>query len=406
MIKKKKKIIIILVIIIVFSFLSFLEIYLYNVRLTKIKLDVEKKFYLDRKIEIEVYDSKKISDIFSNEDIEIVYENKINTQKLGTKKVKIKYKYKKYMFSKILNVNVVDNTQPIIIAKDSYTVYKGDTIDLTKHILSGDNYDNIPVRKIIGEYDLNKVGTYNLTYYIKDSSGNENEKDFVLKVIERKKNKGSSSTPSNNLVKFSDVISKYKNENTLVGIDVSKWQENIDFKKVKKAGCDFVIIRIGYQNGVGGKLYLDKYFKENIKKATEAGLKIGVYLYTYAKNEKEAADQAQWIIDNLGNNKVDFGISYDWESWNNFNELNLSFYSFKNVSDSFLNYLEKKGFKTMLYSSKYYLENIWGEVSHNVWLAHYASNTNYKGKYKMWQCMSNGKIDGIDGAVDIDIYYK
>ncbi len=405
--KSKKTIIIIIVFsIFLLIIISLLVLYLYNKKLEKTRKDIEKKFYMDRRIDIEVYDSKTISDVFRNEDIQIIYEDKIDTTKLGIKNVKIKYKYNKYTFSKKIKVNIVDTTEPKIFAKDSYTFYKGDNKNLVNYILSGDNYDDEPERKIIGEYDLNKIGTYKLTYYIKDSSGNDNEKDFVLNVKEKKKQSKSSTSYKPKLENFSNILKKYKNNNTLVGIDVSKWQGNIDFKKVKKAGCDFVIIRVGYQNGIGGELYLDKYFNSNIKNAKESGLKIGVYLYTYAKDTKDAENQAKWILDNIGDYDVDFGISYDWESWNNFNELNASFYTFNKVADSFFDYLEKRGYKTMLYSSKYYLENIWGEVDHDVWLAHYTTETDYKGKYKMWQRMSTGKIDGIDGAVDIDIYYK
>ena len=403
---KKTKIIIIIISIFLLIIISLFGLYLHNKKLEKTRKDIEKKFYMDRKIDIEVYDTKTISDIFKNENIEIVYESKIDTTKLGKQSIKIKYKYNKYTFSKILNVNIVDTTDPKIFAKDSYTFYKGDNKDLVNYILSGDNYDDEPERKIIGEYDLNKIGTYKLTYYIKDSSGNDNEKDFVLNVKEKKKQNKSTTSYKPKLEKFSNILKKYKNDNTLVGIDVSKWQGNIDFKKVKEAGCDFVIIRVGYQAGVGGELYLDKYFNSNIKKAKESGLKIGVYLYTYAKDTKDAENQAKWVLKQVGDTPIDFGISYDWESWNNFNELNNSFYTFNKVADSFFDYLEKRGYKTMLYSSKYYLENIWGEVNHDVWLAHYTSETNYKGKYKMWQRMSTGKIDGIDGAVDIDIYYK
>ncbi len=244
-----------------------------------------------------------------------------------------------------------------------------------------------------------------MSYYAVDSSGNESSKDFTIKVIEKPKSSSGGSNGKQKLNSFSDVYEKYKKDNNHIGIDVSKYQGNIDFNKVKESGCEFVIIRLGYQKGINGELVLDNYFKSNIENATKAGLKIGVYIYTYAKDKNDAINQAKWAIQNVGNYKLDLGISYDWESWDYFNYLNLSYYNFNEVANTFLNHVEKSGYNAYLYSSKYYLENIWLESKYKVWLAHYTESTNYKGKYSMWQLMSTGSIDGIVGAVDIDIMY-
>ena len=111
------------------------------------------------------------------------------------------------------------------------------------------------------------------------------------------------------------------------------------------------------------------------------------------------------MIQNIGDYKLDLGVSYDWESWDYFNYLKLSYYNFNKVANTFLNHVKTSGYEAYLYSSKYYLENIWLESKYKVWLAHYTENTDYNGRYNMWQLMSNGSIDGIDGAVDIDIMY-
>jgi len=75
------------------------------------------------------------------------------------------------------------------------------------------------------------------------------------------------------------------------------------------------------------------------------------------------------------------------------------------MAEAFLEEIENAGYKGMLYSSKTYLENIWLETPYDIWLAHYTPKTNYQGNYKMWQLCNNGKIDGIEGNVDIDILY-
>ena len=87
-------------------------------------------------------------------------------------------------------------------------------------------------------------------------------------------------------------------------------------------------------------------------------------------------------------------------------DYNLSFYSLTNLYETFKKELNKKGYKSMLYSSKYYLENIWYKTD-SIWLAHYTNQTDYKGKYKVWQLCDDGIIDGINNKrVDIDIMYK
>ena len=76
------------------------------------------------------------------------------------------------------------------------------------------------------------------------------------------------------------------------------------------------------------------------------------------------------------------------------------------MAESFLETIEDAGYEGMLYSSKSYLENIWLPTKYDIWLAHYTIQTNYQGKYKLWQLCENGKIDGIDGAVDINVMYE
>ena len=353
--------------------------------------------------DIQVFEETTLNDLDIHKDIKIVENKKINTEKIGSQKIKFIYTYKDKKYYGYIKINIIDNIAPTIFINNSYTLVKGNDKDFLNSIISGDNYDNNPTRKIIGEYDKNKVGTYRLKYYISDSSGNETIKDFKVKVIEKK---SSHKTTSTSKVLFSDVIKKHKNNNTEIGIDVSKWQGTIDFEKVKASGCEFVIIRLGHQKGIDGELIIDPYFKENIKKAKEANLKIGVYLYTYAKSIDDAKKQAKWVIDNIKDYGLEYGVSYDWESWSLYNKLSLSFYNFNKVRDVFLEEIENHNYQAMLYSSKYYLENIWYPTKHQVWLAHYTSKTNYQGRYEVWQMTSSGRIDGINGNVDINIAYK
>ena len=104
---------------------------------------------------------------------------------------------------------------------------------------------------------------------------------------------------------------------------------------------------------------------------------------------------------------VSLEIVFDWENWDNFQEYNLSFYKLTDAANAFVKEVEKNGYKGMVYSSKNYLENIWLKLDSRIWLAHYTNETNYQGKYRVWQICNDGIVDGIsDNQVDINIRYK
>ena len=304
--------------------------------------------------------------------------------------------------------SVVDNVKPVFIgASNELEILVNSDSNICDKIVFGDNYDSRPNCKINGDYDISKIGIYdNLEYVISDSSGNENNKKFKLKVVNEL-----SKSINNNKPKYlyiDDIINKYKNSNTSIGIDVSKWQGNVDFKKVKDAGIEFVIMRIGSQRNVNDKIEVDSKFKEYYKAVKEAGLKFSVYVYNTSISADDGKKTANWVIDMLDGDKVDFPIAYDWENWKDFNKYNISLHT---LSDSYLAFektLNKAGYEAMLYSSKFYLENVWMNYDNSkIWLAHYTDKTDYNGKYMLWQMTSLAKIDGItDNTVDIDILYK
>lgn len=388
----KKNIFIILIITTVFLSI----VLIYNLLLKEEKIDLN--------LDIDVYSDKTLFDYSENFDCELNKNEKINTDNVGEFKVithcknsenkKLKY---------IVKFNVVDLVPPKIFLKNSYTVTEGYGKTLTDVIISADNYDDHIKREIIGEYDFNTVGNYNLTYKATDNSGNVTTQDFVLNVVEKRKN---TTTPNDSYIAFSDALKNYKTDNTSVGIDVSKWQGDIDFKKVREAGAEFVMIRIGYQDGFDGDYIMDPYFKKNIEEAKENNLQVGIYFYSYSNSIEESEKQAEWVIKNLKNYEIDLPVVYDWEVWSSFNSINVSLHKFNLMAETFLKKIEDSGYSTMLYSSKNYLENIWELQNYKTWLAHYTNKTNYNGNYYMWQMCSDGKIDGINGYVDIDVLYK
>ena len=269
-------------------------------------------------------------------------------------------------------------------------------------IMCGDNYDDNPKCSIIGTYDVNKIGNYKLTMEAIDASGNTTKKDFTLKVVNpTKSNSYSSSIP------FRSLYNEYKNDKTMIGIDVSKWQGDIDYEKIKESGVEFVFIKLGGQNGINGDYYLDPKFERNINGFTNAGIPVGLYFYSYANSIENAKKDALWVIDQIKDYKIDMPIAFDWENWSKFNDFHVSFNTLTKSAGEFIKTLEKNGYHGMLYSSKNYLENIWLSNDYSIWLAHYTSKTDYQGKYMCWQRTSSAKIPGITAnTVDFDICYK
>lgn len=330
----------------------------------------------------------------------------IDTYKLGNNEITINYTNSKNEEDKVkVTYNVVDSTKPIILLSSSITAYKGKDINLVNSGICADNYDKKPNCYVEGEYDINKVGKYDLKYVAVDSNNNKNEKKFTLNVKEKKKTTTSNNSHPKKKYLIEDLIKEHKNDNTMIGIDVSSWQSDIDFKKVKDPGVEFVIIRIGFGHKKGEIIY-DNRFSEYLKSAKENGLRVGLYFYSYAKNVKESSEQAKWIIEALNGESLDLPIAFDWEIFGGFNNYNLSLTDLNLIGEAFIKKINSAGYEGMLYSSKYYLENMWNLNEYKTWLAHYIDKTNYKGEYYIWQLSNTGKVNGIKGDVDLDILYK
>ena len=398
---KNKKLILIISIVVGIILLSVGGFLLY--KYIEIKNAVVKVVLKDN-LEADFADTLRVSSFIESINGKIVDDYYLNTDSLGKKKIdfeyinddgiKIKYNYE---------INVVDREAPLIWLGKSYNVTRGSEDNLIDKIMCGDNYDNNPECVIEGDYNLDNVGSYNLVFKATDSSGNVSKKKFILNVNEASSKKESNGVKS--VTEFSDVIKNYKNDNTQIGIDVSKWQGDIDFSKLKSAGVEFVIIRIGSSTGINGENFIDSKFIQNIKNANSVGIPVGVYFYSYANSVDRAISDAKWIIENIKDYKVELPIAFDWENWGSFNTYELSFFGLTNMAKRFMDTVKRAGYDAMLYSSKTYLENIWMSVDYPVWLAHYTKNTNYAGDYSYWQICSNGRVDGINGDVDIDIRY-
>ena len=187
------------------------------------------------------------------------------------------------------------------------------------------------------------------------------------------------------------------------GIDVSKWQGNINFQKVKDSGISFVIIRAGY-----GKLssQKDKYFEENYRKAKAAGLAVGAYWYSYAVSADEAREEAKACLSVIKGKQFEYPVYFDLEEQKQFSKGRTFCDS---IVNTFCGELEKNGYFAGLYISRSPLERFISESTakkYALWVAEYNSKCRYKGDYGMWQYSSKGKVNGISGNCDMNYCYK
>lgn len=358
---------------------------------------------------LEFLDEKRVSDYIVSINGEIINDNEIDSTKLGTQKVEFQFINEdgvtvKYSY----DVEVIDSVAPLALVNDKYYIKKGSSKNFYKNIFCGDNYDPEPECYIEGEYDVNTNGVYPVTFKAVDNSGNAYSKNIEVVVYSKSKSSSGSSSSGNSTVKksktmFSDVVEQHKTEQTKIGLDVSKWQGTIDFDKLKDAGVEFIFIRVGW--GYKGEYKLDEQFERNISEANRVGIPVGIYFYSYASTPQESINDAVWVVEQIKDYKVDLPIAFDWEEWGDFNDYNVSFYGLTDTAETFLDAVGMAGYDGLLYSSKYYLEKVWLEMDYEIWLAHYTNKTNYAGDYRFWQLCSNGRVSGIKGDVDINVWY-
>lgn len=206
---------------------------------------------------------------------------------------------------------------------------------------------------------------------------------------------------------YSDLTNIYDFTKQSIGIDVSEWQGDIDFYKVKESGIDFVMIRAGLRTSKE-QIEEDAYFKRNMKKATDAGLKIGIYFFSTADNEIEALEEARWVVDLIKDYKITYPIAYDIENIGKFSTANITKKQLNKNAKIFLDYISNSGYVGSLYSNATDLNEWWDTEylkDYMIWMAHYTTLPSYEGNYVIWQYSDEGEIKGISGNVDLNVAY-
>ena len=191
------------------------------------------------------------------------------------------------------------------------------------------------------------------------------------------------------------------------GIDISRHNGKIDWNAVKSSGVDYVIIRCGYRGSSSGALITDQNFQSNIKGATAAGLKVGIYVFSQAINEVEAVKEASLAVSLAKGYKLTYPIFIDTESSGGRAD-KIDVATRTAVVNAFCQTVQSAGYQAGIYASKSWFEQklSMGSVgNYRIWLAQYAAAPTYSGRYDMWQYSSKGTISGINGKVDLNLSY-
>ncbi|EEG73561.1 glycosyl hydrolase family 25 [[Clostridium] hylemonae DSM 15053] len=195
-----------------------------------------------------------------------------------------------------------------------------------------------------------------------------------------------------------------------MGIDVSQWQGNIDWRKVKEAGVEFAFIRVGYRGSASGNLAADPYYKQNIEGALAAGIKVGVYFFSQATTVQEAREEASYTYNLIKNYNITYPVAFDTEYYDSAHSGRadkLSASTRTLLANIFCSEIRNYGYTAMIYSGTYFMNNnLQMSLLTNclVWVAQYNKELQYKGTYKCWQYSSSGRVNGINGNVDMNVW--
>lgn len=195
-----------------------------------------------------------------------------------------------------------------------------------------------------------------------------------------------------------------------VGADVSKIQDYIDFTKARKAGLDFVMVRVGARGYSSGQLVADDYFTENAKRASDAGLQVGVYFFSQAINEEEAVEEANFVLEAIKDYHITYPVAFymDEITGDSSRIDKLSKNAKTNIAKAFLETVKGAGYIPMIYGDKEWLLtqiDLSKLTAYDIWFSQLKDLPDYPYRFSMWQYSTTGTIDGIAGYTDLNISF-
>ncbi|MHC1723271.1 MAG: glycoside hydrolase family 25 protein [Aminipila sp.] len=201
-----------------------------------------------------------------------------------------------------------------------------------------------------------------------------------------------------------------KGYKAMQGVDVSRYQGDIDWKKVKSSGISFAMLRVGYRGYESGIITLDQKFIQNMQHAIAAEVKVGAYFFSQAITEDEAIEEAEFVLQNISGYDISFPIVFDLEeiSSSDHRAYNLTREQRTNIAMAFCNRIEKAGYTPMIYGNASWLTDYYDLaqiIKYNIWLAQYSDCPSFPYDFKMWQYTNAGYVDGINHIVDINLCF-
>ena len=198
---------------------------------------------------------------------------------------------------------------------------------------------------------------------------------------------------------------------SLKGIDVSRHQEKINWRKVAGEDISYAFIRAGFRGSSEGKLVEDEYFKDNIEGALENGIDVGIYFYTQAMTEKEAEEEAEFVIELIKNYDVTYPVVLDLEesTSSSARTANMTQEEYTKAAIAFCEKIKEAGYTPMIYGNlKTFmimldLEQI---EEYEKWFAYYDTPVYFPYAFSIWQYSSKGNVEGIKGDVDMNVCMK
>ena len=197
-----------------------------------------------------------------------------------------------------------------------------------------------------------------------------------------------------------------------LGIDVSRYQREVDWTQVREAGIEFVIIRLGFRGyGEEGKLVLDELYEAHLKGALDAGLQVGIYFFSQAVSEDEAIEEAEFVLQNLNGYAITGPVVFDTEEIKDDTARTdeVSGTQFTRNCIAFCDYIQAAGYETMIYTNMKWLaftleaEELMG---YQKWYADYEPYPQCPYEFSIWQYTETGSVPGVDGNIDLNLWFS
>ncbi len=208
---------------------------------------------------------------------------------------------------------------------------------------------------------------------------------------------------------FEDGYLTCLTQDAALGIDVSVWQDAIDWQQVKEAGVEFAMLRIGYRGSDQGGLNEDSFLRANYAGAKAAGIKVGGYFFSQAVSVQEAVEEAEYVLDIIGDWDFEMPVVYDWEYIDGqARTANVDARTLTDCTKAFCETVKKAGFQPMVYFNRDQAKErmILPELTeYPFWLALYDPAMDYPYRVDMWQYTSEGAVPGIEGDVDLNLFF-